>query len=84
MTLVYPVHWGVVIRGAHGSYRAPALCSALSGFCLQFSKLFFRYFAEEEKKSAKRKINTAIREISVKKRKKKQLIRAVIIGDFFP
>ena len=41
MTLVYPVQGGVAIRGAHGSYRAPARCSALSGFVcnsrLQFS-----------------------------------------------
>ena len=49
MTLVYPVQWGVAIRGAHGSYRAPARCSALSGVCLQLAKLIVRYYAEEEK-----------------------------------
>ena len=47
ITVVYPVQWGVAIRGAHGSYRAPARCSVMSGFCLQFAKLVFRYFAEE-------------------------------------
>ena len=34
---------GVAIRGAHGSYRAPARCSALSGFCLHFA-IFFAVF----------------------------------------
>ena len=49
MTLVYPVQWGMAIRGAHGSYRAPARCSALSGFLSAIREINFRYFAEEEK-----------------------------------
>ena len=53
MTLVYPVQWGVAIRGVHGSYRAPARCSTLSGFLSGFlsaiREIIFRYFAEEEK-----------------------------------
>ena len=37
MALVYPVQWGLAIRGAHGSYRAPARWSALPGFRLHFA-----------------------------------------------
>ena len=56
MTLVYPVQWSVAIRGAHGLNRAPARCSPLSGFRLQFANLMSRYSAKEEKKAAKRDI----------------------------
>ena len=71
MTLVYPVQWGVAIRGAHGSYRAPARCSALSGFCLHIREIFFRHFAErEEKIQYKRETKAEIHEFSVKTRKK--------------
>ena len=50
MTLAYPAQWGVMaIRGAHGSYRAPARCSSLSGFLSAIREISFRYFAEEEK-----------------------------------
>ena len=66
MTLVYPVQWGVAIRGAHGSYRAPARCSALSGFLPAIREIIFQYFAEEEKIQQNPKQNAEIREFSVK------------------
>ena len=73
MTLVYPVQWGLAIRGAHDSYRAPARCSALSGFGLQFANYLIpgRHFAEAEKIQQNAKQNAEIREFSVKTRKKK-------------
>ena len=72
MALVYPVQWGVAIRGAHGSYRVPGRCSALSGFLSPIREIIFQYFAEEEKISETRrnKMNAEIREFSVKTRKK--------------
>ena len=49
MTLVYPVQWGVAIRGhtAH-TVRLPdvLLCRA---FCLQFAKLFFGVLPRRKK-----------------------------------
>ena len=70
MTLVYRVQWGVAIRGAHGSYRAPARCSALSGFLLQFAKKKKWFFAEEEKTRQNAEQNAKIREFSLKTQKK--------------
>ena len=54
MALVYPIQWEVAIRGAHGSYRAPARCSALSGFCLQFANDFFGILPRRKKISKTR------------------------------
>ena len=72
MTLVYPVQWGVAIRGAHGSYRAPAWCSALSGFLSAIREITFRYFSEGKiEQNAKQ--NAEIREFPVKTRKKNVL-----------
>ena len=73
MTLVYPVQWGVAISGAHGSYGAPARCSALSGFLPAIRENIFRCFAEEEKIQQNAKQNAAIREFSVNTRKKNVL-----------
>ena len=70
MTLVYPVQWGVAIRGAHGSYRAPARCSALSGFLSAIREIIFRYYAGEKKNQHNAKQNDEIRGFSVKTRKK--------------
>ena len=49
MTVVYPVQWGVAIRGAHGSYGAPAGMFCFLGLLSAIRELIFRYFAEEEK-----------------------------------
>ena len=50
MTLVYPVQWGVAIRGAHGSYRVCA-CPMFCFVALlpAIRELIFQYFAEQEK-----------------------------------
>ena len=69
MTLVYPGQWGVAIGGANGSYRAPARCSALSGFLSAIREIIFQYFTEEEKIQQNPKQNAEIREFSVKTRK---------------
>ena len=58
------------MRGAHGSYRAPARCSGLSGFLSAIREIIFQYFAEEEKNQQNAKQNAEIREFSVKTRKK--------------
>ena len=50
----------------HGSYRAPARCSALSGFLSAIREIIFRCFAEEEKNQQNAKQNAEIREFSVK------------------
>ena len=65
MTVVYPVQWGVAIRGAHGSYRAPGRCSALSGFFSEIRDIIVQYFADEEKIQQNAKQNVEIREFSV-------------------
>ena len=71
MALGYLVRWGVAMRGAHGSCRAPARCSALSDFLSAIREIIFQYFAEEEKNQQKNaKQNAEIREFPVKTQKK--------------
>ena len=71
MTLVYPAHWGVAIRGAHGSYSAPCPMFCFVGLLSAIREIFFRFFAQEGKIQQNAQQNAETREFSVKTREKR-------------
>jgi len=76
MTLVYPVQWGVAIRGAHGSYRAPARCSALSGFLSAIREIIFSILPRRKKSANRVFAKKIIQPIIPSNLKKAKFIRA--------
>ena len=74
MTLVYPVQWGVAIRGAHGLYRAPARCSSLSSFCVPFANNCFGTLPRRKTMSKTRPIVLQLVKFPLEREKKEQLI----------